>query len=292
MPLAALAFRRGWLLGVAAVALLLPPAPVSALQWSDLWQRPEQRVQAALAAGDTEAALGAADEAAPAWRGSALYRSGDFAGAVDAFAAADDAPQAHYNRGNALARAGRLEEALAAYDRTLAEHPRHEDAQFNRALVEEMLRNQQQQQQQGDGEDDESESQDGAEGGEPQDGQSGDPSTDSDPQQADQQGEPESQDGQDSENGDPQQADAEPADAEPADAEPADADTGEAPEQQDGDGRGTTLAEAEPLDDASAARIDQMLRRVPDDPGGLLRRKFALEHQRRARQRTRVEQPW
>ena len=65
LPLAALGFRRGWLTGLAAVALLVPPSPASALSWADLWQRPEQQVREALADGDTERALQAAPEAPP-----------------------------------------------------------------------------------------------------------------------------------------------------------------------------------------------------------------------------------
>src|SRR5690606_21250613 len=41
---------------------------------------------------------------------------------------------AAYNRGNALARAGRLEEALKAYDEALSRQPGMEDAVANRAL--------------------------------------------------------------------------------------------------------------------------------------------------------------
>ena len=49
-----------------------------------------------------------------------------------------------YNRGNALARAGELKKALAAYDQALALDPKMDDARFNRELVEKLLQQQQQ----------------------------------------------------------------------------------------------------------------------------------------------------
>jgi Ca-activated chloride channel family protein len=42
-------------------------------------------------------------------------------------------------------------------------------------------------------------------------------------------------------------------------------------------------ASGDPREAEKQQAVEQWLRRVPDDPGGLLRRKFALEHQRRRR---------
>ncbi len=38
---------------------------------------------------------------------------------------------------------------------------------------------------------------------------------------------------------------------------------------------------AQAWDEEDAQAMEQWLRRIPDDPGGLLRRKFRSEHQRR-----------
>jgi Ca-activated chloride channel family protein len=73
------------------------------------------------------------------------YQYGDFGGAGDAFEAAmqllesHERAQASYNRGNALARQGRLREALDAYSVTLRIVPGDENARYNRALVESWL---------------------------------------------------------------------------------------------------------------------------------------------------------
>jgi len=83
----------------------------------------------------------------PAWKGSARYRAGDYEKALESFSQLDGA-DALYNRGNALAHLGRLQEAVAAYDEALKQNPTNADARHNKALVEKLLEQQQQQQQQ------------------------------------------------------------------------------------------------------------------------------------------------
>jgi Ca-activated chloride channel family protein len=142
LPLAALLFRRGWLLCVAAATLTmaLPPAPAHAFDWPDLWRRADQQAAAAFARGkpsESARMLEKIDASSP-WRAPLLYRSGNFADAAAEFAARDTA-DAHYNRGNALALDGDLEGALAAYDAALSRNPSMEDALFNRAVVRKAL---------------------------------------------------------------------------------------------------------------------------------------------------------
>ena len=132
LPVAALAFRRGWLLSVLALFLVLPPPPGLALGWDDLWQRSDQQGVQRLAAG--EAAAAAALFRDPAWRAAARYRGSDYAGALDDLSGVSGA-EADYNRANALARLGRLDEAIAAYERTLEQVPDHADARANLDLV-------------------------------------------------------------------------------------------------------------------------------------------------------------
>jgi Ca-activated chloride channel family protein len=134
LPLAALAFRRGWLLPVLACVLILPAPRSAALGWSDLWWRADQQALRMLEAGADRAAAESFDD--PAWRAAARYRAGEFERALDDLSSLGDDPRADYNRGNALARLGRLDEAIAAYDRVLARDPDHADARHNRAVVE------------------------------------------------------------------------------------------------------------------------------------------------------------
>ncbi|MCP5467585.1 MAG: VWA domain-containing protein [Sinobacteraceae bacterium] len=134
--LAACGFRRGALF-VLVLALPLAAPPASA-GW---WRTDDQAGAAAFAEGDYAAAGQAfADQA---WRGAARYRSGDYAGAATDLAE-DDSARGHYNRGNALARLGRYDEAIAAYDRALELAPGDDDATHNKALLEKLLEQQQQ----------------------------------------------------------------------------------------------------------------------------------------------------
>ena len=80
LPLAALAFRRGWLLPLLACIAWLPPQPGWALDWSTLWQRPDQRAAESFAGTDYQAAISAFQD--PAWRAAARYRVGDYDGVI------------------------------------------------------------------------------------------------------------------------------------------------------------------------------------------------------------------
>ena len=85
----------------------------------------------ALAIGLPAAAARLLEE--PLWQGLALYRLGRYEAAAEAFRVAG--PPASFNRGNALALAGRYKEAVEAYDAVLFRTPADAEARANRALV-------------------------------------------------------------------------------------------------------------------------------------------------------------
>jgi Ca-activated chloride channel family protein len=72
------------------------------------------------------------------WRAALYYRAGDYAGALAALSGETGA-EAHYNRGNVLARLGRFEDAVGEYDAALALQPEHADARHNRRLVLDLM---------------------------------------------------------------------------------------------------------------------------------------------------------
>ena len=82
----------------------------------------------------------------PAWKASSYYRAGNFEEALKHFAGSD--AESLYNRGNALAKSGKIEEAIKSYEKVLETAPEHEDARFN---LEYLKKQQQQQQQQSSG---------------------------------------------------------------------------------------------------------------------------------------------
>ncbi len=342
LPLALLAFRRGWLLLLPLCFILHTPNSY-ALNWDELWSRPDQL-------GATEMAEGNHQQAAehfqnPDWQGSANYRAGNYQAAAEDFSQQADSAAAQYNLGNSLARAGKLEEAIAAYERALSIDADMEDAAFNKQLLEQLQQqqNQDQQQQQeqqgGSGEQGEQSQQaDNAQGGDSQ----GDASEDSESQTDDAQGGDSSSDNTQS---DGTQADSSQTDDSQADDSQTDSasnddqqrgdsdiqqqleqqqeqqaqqqqaaanqtpeDDGQQAEQsaqqqqdqqqekrdeqqqsdQAAEGEGNTQAQLEPELSPEQLRqqqaTEQWLRQIPDDPAGLLRRKFQYENQLRRQQ--------
>jgi len=198
----------------------------------------------------------------PAWKATANYRAENFEDAASHYAGLDSTDGA-YNQGNALAKAGKYSDALKAYESALKQQPDHEDAAFNKALVEELLKSQEQQQQDGEGDDQEPSE------NEQQNESDGDQSQDSENQQS-QDGD--AQDEQDAE----QQADQQ-------QEQQQEAEQGEAQDQQSAE------SDTTPLTDEEQQALEQWLRKIPDDPGGLLRRKFEMQYQERLKRGNRTQ---
>lgn len=262
--LAACAGRRGWLFCL-PLLLMLPPQSSHAFGLDDLWLRPDQQGQRLLQAQrPAEAAQRFVD---PQWQGKALYEAEDYAAAAERFAKGDSAAD-HYNRGNALAKAGELEAALDAYEQALERQPELAAAQHNKALVEQALRQRENQQQSGEG--DSTEQQEHAnEQSQPNESPAGQPAESSaaQPTQPGSSGESsENSDVQGSANGagedtQPSTSSELPSDAEPVAPPRTAADLGTAAERRQA--------------------LEQWLRQIPDDPAELLRRKFWYEQQQR-----------
>ena len=243
-PILLLGFRRG-VLACALVCLL--PFPASGGVWDDLWQRRDQQGLQALEDGRPETAAQLFDN--PDWRNAARYRGQDYQGAAQGWRDAET-PTSHYNLGNALARLGDYQAAIAAYDQALRGAPDHEDAASNKALAEQLLEQQQAGEQ-------------AQSGNQPSPGENGDQP----PQQSDQSG------------GGQQQSE--------AGAEPSAADDNQQAGERQETNEGEELSNAEAAEgdrDEQQEALEQWLRRVPDDPGGLLRRKFQYETNQRLRQ--------
>ena len=251
-----------------------------------------------------------------AWKASSLYKSGDYEGALNAFRSIPG-PESLYNQGNALAKLGKLEDAIKKYDQALSEAPDFDDARTNKKIVEDLLKQQQQQNQEqnqnengDDGEQSDSQDngqdssdspnskqqsgdQNNQEGSNEQNGQQ----DDNEGQQSDQsQANDEQQSGGDNsqqpddsemnsqnESSDSQQQNAEQEESDQGDSAQAQKDEQQAEQEAHAmQGQETELTDAEKEE---LQRMESLMRRVPDDPAFLLKRKMQLEAQKRQRQR-------
>jgi Ca-activated chloride channel family protein len=75
------------------------------------------------------------------WQAAANFRADNFDKAIEMYAA-QNTEEGFYNLGNALAQKQELEQAIEAYKKALELNPNHEDAKYNKELIEEFLENQ------------------------------------------------------------------------------------------------------------------------------------------------------
>ena len=253
LPLCALSFRKGWLFTTFlafVINLHLPSKNALAFEWIDLWKTKDQ--QAAEAFADENHELAASLFEQTGWRGAANYRAKNYESAIASFSTTDTA-DGHYNRGNALALAGNLPEAIAAYDAAISRDPEHSDAIYNKEIVERLLEEQESEQ----GENQEGENQ---ENQSEQNSQSESQEQNQNSENQDQ----ESQEGNEEQQQNEQQ--------------------NEAPEEQESsesNSEQNTPSESSNEEFEDQQALEQWLRRIEDDPGELLRRKFRYQYRQR-----------
>ena len=313
LPLVAMIFRRGWLF---VLVLTNWPSLSQAWEWRELFINDNQRAYELLQEGQAAEAAQAFDDST--WQGIASYKAQEYEEALQ-YWLNEESPITSYNRGNALARNGKLPEALQAYDRALAAKPDWEDAQFNRDLVAKLLDSQQKQPQE-----------DRSSVGNPNQSEEGEEDSQEQPNQAAPSGNsteenqlPENNDAADGDSAQNNQQSAEQA-PKPDDSQGSEDSTGQPSEQNSeqkntGSASGKETTDSENLEktgqkesqkdpvtsqegnesekeeqsDQAAAylkgnekgeqqqMLQQWLRKVPDDPGQLLRNKMRLESLRR-----------
>ena len=295
LPIAAFAFKRGLIFALLVSVTLTLPAPpagaqeekkpaeapqneMSGLPW---WKKPflnaDQQGLEEYNASQYDAASSNFED--PAWKGAAQYREGNYAAAAETYGQLDTA-DGYYNQGNALARAGQLDAAIAAYDKALEKRPTFPDAKDNKALIEKLKEQQDQQQQNQQNQQDQNQqdqSQQEQQQSDQQEGESGQDQQNSEQQDGQNQQDPQQNSQQDQQNAD-QQSEQEQQDEQDAQSE-AQQQQGEQDEQQAQAQQGQQ--EQSERDKETQQRLNNLLRRVPDDPAFLLKRKMQLEAQKR-----------
>lgn len=283
----------------ALLALLtcITPAMAQAFDWQDLWQTATQRAQSQHDKGEFDVLA----EQAPGydWTGLASYRAGNFAAAGKAYAAdreqrtaADDldgAVQATYNQANAALQNRQYQDALSLYEQVLADDPSHADALHNQTIAEQAYALQpppppapgDEGDEQPDGEQTGEQGQSGEAGD--QSSRSGDESASEEAQQNNSDSQQNNTSGADGDAAQPaddqQDSDSaeEQAERDAAAALAASAQAEASANGQEGELMGLS-EQAPPLTETEQA-TEQWLRRIPDNPAGLLRRKLQRSHQ-------------
>ena len=280
LPVLLLSFRKGSVVVILIAPLLFIAQPVEALEWQDLWQTPDQQASEAMKAENYEAAKDLFEDSR--WRGSAAFKAGDFDQAIADFSQ-DDSAIGDYNHGNALAKAGDLEGAIEAYNNALSKEPKMEDARFNLDLVEQLKDQQDQDQQNQEQQDQDQQSQEQQEQDQQSQEQQDQDQQSQEQQDQDQQSQEQKDQGQEQQNQDQQNE----SNEDPAQTEqdkPEDKNEAATEEEQKEEVSVEELSDEEKQEQEA---IERILRRIPDDPGGLLRAKF--RHQ--ARQRSQNRRP-
>ncbi len=253
LPLCALTFRKGWLFTIFLASVInfyIPSENAVAFEWIDLWKTKDQQAAEAFANENHELAASLFERTG--WRGAANYRAKNYESAITSFSTTDTA-DGHYNRGNALALSGNLPEAIAAYDVAISQDPEHSDAIYNKEIVERLLEEQESEQ----GENQEGENQ---ENQSEQNSQSESQEQNQNSENQDQ----ESQEGNEEQQQNEQQ--------------------NEAPEEQESsesNSEQNTPSESSNEEFEDQQALEQWLRRIEDDPGELLRRKFRYQYRQR-----------
>jgi len=289
IPFAAYTFRKGLIF--ALLVFILPiPQPAYAFEWSDLWQNKDQRGEDALNNGDAKLAADLFNN--PQWKSAAQYKAGEYQKAADLLKGIDSS-EANYNRGNALAKTGNFNEAIKAYSRSLELQPDNEDATYNKQLLEKTQQEQDKQQQNSDNND----QSDSNKNNKQQSADKSDQKQNSDSQNHKEENNEDSNQ-QSAQKGDSQKEQEDQSASKDKETDASDKDekaTSEknSEEEQHEEQSAQTKQEQQINDatpDLEQQQTQQWLKKIPDDPGGLLRRKFKYQYSREQNQNE--NNPW
>lgn len=289
LPIVALVFRKG-LLGIVVALVLVTPDASYAFEVPDWLTESFKNDNQKAAEKFSEQQYELAEQQFKRldWRAAAQFNNAQYEQALAYYQSQTDV-ESRYNSGNALAQLQRFDEAIAAWDDVLKMEPDHQDALFNKKKVEDFLKQQKQQKQQQQS--DESQQSSDDERQQQDNEQQGEEGQNTQQQQAEQS---ENQSGQQDEqsstndNNEKEEAEASQAESEEQQSEQSeqslsdDADVNKEQQIQSLDQQ-----EQEPLDEMTK----QWLRRVPDDPGGLMRNKFLYQYKQLDRQKD-EQNPW
>ena len=266
VPFGSLLFRKGWVF-VFLLTIMPIDNSVYALDWNDLWKTRDQQAKEAMESGDYDKAIELFEDSE--WLAAAHYKAGNYRQSANGYNNNSDIDHL-YNHANSLAKIGQFEEAIENYEQVIAEEPNAEDALYNLNLLKDLLSENQSSEENND----DGQSSEEASTGEQSQQQNGDES-----EQSDNEGNSKTGDSDDESDANPNQKLSNEEDIEAIEKElerAAEENSNQEPQQEDKNESGIEGRMAQEQQQA----MEQWLRRIPDDPGGLLRRKFRYQYQR------------
>jgi len=267
-------------------SLLIITSVTHAAAWSDVWKNTNQRAVTHLKQEQFDAAEQAFTR--NDWQAVAAYRNKHYAAAEKGFQTQGGA-EGFYNQGNALAFQDKYKQAIEAYQKALKLEPKHLDAEYNLALLQELQKNNPPESDKSDQPD----QSDNSDNNQNKTNNAGNDEDNSNQEKSPQDGENKqtSNQKQDGANNTPSKPES--SESSPESEKPSEQASEQPPEQPSKPGaeektppppESSQHASASPTDADQQAK-EQWLRLIPDDPGGLLREKFWRDHMKRLQQR-------
>ena len=266
VPFGSLLFRKGWVF-IFLLTIMPIDNSVYALDWNDLWKTRDQQAKEAMESGDYDKAIELFEDSE--WLAAAHYKAGNYRQSANGYNNNSNIDHL-YNHANSLAKIGQFEEAIENYEKVIAEEPNAEDALYNLNLLKDLLSENQSSEENND----DGQSSEEASTGEQSQQQNGDES-----EQSDNEGNSKTGDSDDESDANPNQKLSNEEDIEAIEKElerAAEENSNQESQREDNNESGIEGRMAQEQQQA----MEQWLRRIPDDPGGLLRRKFRYQYQR------------
>ena len=309
LPFVLLSFRRGWILCLLLSIHLIVPEPAWAetdgdgkslassmsQKWQNLWQTNDQQGKELFKHKSFSDAANRFDRYD--WKGISSLQAKHYDSAIEelnhAIASIEKSPgrlaDLHYNLGHSYAHSNDFENAIKAYDEALLLNPELLQAKKAKALLEALQKQQQQEKKQQD----ESNDADNSQGNNAQS-----PNADADADaDADSQGSSMSENSKQQPTDNTAQANKQSDQlldqqakraSEQREPNTPNKDAQQAQKQSDQDpleeNASNEIMTQQRLDQQRQAELEQWLQKIPDDPGGLLRRKFDYQRQLNERQ--------
>lgn len=264
LPIAALAFRRGVLFLFVFLIIQQPQYVEASTFWDSLWKNANQRASEKLENNDpAEAAKTFSDKQ---WKAASYYKNKQYQETIDSLKDIDTA-DAHYNAGNAYAKLGQADKAIEEFNKSIKLDPKHEDALYNKDILEKQKKKQESKDHNKKSNDKNKDK-----------NKKGDDKKQSNSESQDNKKNKQSKDNQDQQKNKKEDPD---KGKEAKEAEKKENDK----KEQDNKNKAEQAKQQEQNTKEQQA-TKQWLRRIPDDPGGLLRNKFNYQYKRQKGQKS------